>query len=205
MIKMNWNEFVQDILIPGVSILEKIVRPLLVYAFLLVGLRLAGRRELAQLNSFDFVVLLMLSNTVQNAIIGNDNSVTGGFIGAAVLLLVNGVLVRFLSQHPKWSRIFEGEAVYLIKGGWLDRKELERQSISQEELETLVRKQGLDNLAEVQDAVLETSGAITLKTQKPGDNMLLTQHEAHLKRIEAQLELLMNQQKQLLAHLQKTK
>src|ERR1700755_733338 len=88
---------------------EKILRPILVYAFLIIGLRLAGKRELAQLNPFDLVVLLTLSNTVQNAIIGDDNTVTGGVIGATTLLLVNYVLVRFISRHEKLERFIEGD------------------------------------------------------------------------------------------------
>src|SRR4029450_8248009 len=91
-------------------VLEKALRPILVYAFLVVGLRLAGKRELAQLNPFDLVVLLTLSHTVQNAIIGDDNTVTGGVIGAATLLLVNWAVVRFLFTHPAWDRIVEGDA-----------------------------------------------------------------------------------------------
>src|SRR5512132_1763681 len=90
--------------------LEKILRPILVYLFLVVSLRLAGKRELAQLNPFDLVVLLTLSNTVQNAIIGNDNSVTGGIVGATTLLVVNYVVVRFLYSHEKLDRMVEGGA-----------------------------------------------------------------------------------------------
>src|SRR5206468_8321525 len=100
----------RDILHPDVSILEKIIRPILVYLFLIVGLRLAGKRELAQLNAFDLVVLLTISNTVQNAIIGNDNSVIGGFIGATTLLVVNYIVVRFLFSHEKLDRLIEGDA-----------------------------------------------------------------------------------------------
>src|SRR4029077_6423255 len=100
-----------------ISILEKILRPILVYAFLIVGLRLAGKRELAQLNPFDLVVLLTLSNTVQNAIIGDDNSVTGGIIGASTLLLVNYVLVRFVSRHERVERFIEGDSRILIENG----------------------------------------------------------------------------------------
>src|SRR5213078_4838268 len=84
-----------------VPVLEKIVRPILVYLFLIIGLRLAGKRELAQLNPFDLIVLLTLSNTVQNAIIGNDNSVVGGVIGATTLLAVNYFVVRFLYSHER--------------------------------------------------------------------------------------------------------
>src|SRR5438477_386505 len=82
--------------VPDVSLAEKVVRTILVYLFLVFGLRLAGKREMSQLNSFDLVVLLLLANTVQNAIIGNDNSLVGGVFGAAVLLAVNTLLVRTL-------------------------------------------------------------------------------------------------------------
>src|ERR1700759_1472989 len=100
--------FWKDILQPDISILEKIVRPILVYVFLIVGLRLAGKRELAQLNPFDLVVLLTLSNTVQNSIIGNDNSVLGGVMGATTLLAVNYFVVRFLYDHEKLESLIEG-------------------------------------------------------------------------------------------------
>src|ERR1700710_929126 len=99
----------------SVPIAEKILRPVLVDAFLIVGLRLAGKRELAQLNPFDLVVLLTLSNTVQNAIIGEDNSVIGGIIGATTLLFVNYVLVRFVSRHESLERLVEGDPDVLIE------------------------------------------------------------------------------------------
>src|SRR3954463_12737238 len=99
----------RDMFILGLPIVEKVIRPILVYAFLVVSLRLAGKRELAQLNPFDFIVLLTLSNTVQNAIIGNDNSVTGGMIGAVTLLVTNYVVVRFFYRHERFERFVEGE------------------------------------------------------------------------------------------------
>ena len=105
----------QDMFRLGVPVAEKILRPILVYIFLIVGLRLAGKRELAQLNPFDLVVLLTLSNTVQNAIIGEDNSVIGGVIGASTLLFVNYVLVRFLSRHETLERLVEGEPRVLME------------------------------------------------------------------------------------------
>src|SRR5260370_16926577 len=89
-------------------IVEKILRPVFVYVFLIVGLRLSGKRELVQLNPFDLVVLLTLSNTVQNAIIGDDNSVTGGIIGATSLLVINYLVVRFLYKHPALDQFIEG-------------------------------------------------------------------------------------------------
>src|SRR5881394_1744474 len=107
----------QDMFVLGVPLVEKILRPVLVYIFLVVGLRLAGKRELAQLNPFDLVVLMTLSNAVQNAIIGNDNSVVGGFIGAGTLLLVNYMVVRFLYSHEKLDRLVEGDADVLMENG----------------------------------------------------------------------------------------
>src|SRR3954469_5710744 len=101
----------------GAPLAEKVLRPIVVYAFLIVALRLAGKRELAQLNPFDLVVLLTLSNTVQNAIIGNDNSITGGVIGAISLLTANHLVVRYLYGHERLDRVVEGDPVVLIDNG----------------------------------------------------------------------------------------
>src|ERR1700682_2348175 len=98
----------RDMFVLGGPILEKILRPVIVYIFLIVGLRLSGKRELAQLNPFDLIVLLTLSNAVQNAIIGHDNTVTGGIIGAATLLIVNHLVVRYLYGHERLDRLVEG-------------------------------------------------------------------------------------------------
>src|SRR3979409_1934118 len=101
----------------NVPILEKILRPILVYFFLILLLRVFGKRELAQLNPFDLVVLLSLSNPVQNAIIGSDNSVAGGFIGAFTLLATNYMVVRFLFRHRRLDQLLEGRATTLIRDG----------------------------------------------------------------------------------------
>src|SRR4249919_3373600 len=101
----------------GVPVLEKIMRPIVIYLFLILSLRLAGKRELAQLNPFDLVVLLTISNTVQNAIIGEDNSVTGGVVGAATLLVVNYGVVKFLYTHEKIDRVIEDDQCVLIENG----------------------------------------------------------------------------------------
>jgi hypothetical protein len=106
-----------DLFIPGEPILAKILRPVIVYGFLVVGLRLAGKRELAQLNPFDLIVLLTLSNTVQNAIIGNDNSVTGGLIGAVSLLVLNYGVVRFLHRHERLDRLFGSRRAHRGRAG----------------------------------------------------------------------------------------
>src|SRR6478672_9761322 len=125
---------VHDMFALPLPIVEKMLRPIVVYFFLIALLRLAGKRELAQLNPFDLVVLLTLSNTVQNAIIGEDNSVTGGVIGATTLLLVNYVLVRFVSRHETLERFVEGDPDVLIENGKLKHDCLTKEAITVGEL-----------------------------------------------------------------------
>jgi uncharacterized membrane protein YcaP (DUF421 family) len=156
-----------NLFVPELSVAEKVLRPMLVYAFLVVAVRLAGRRELAQLNSFDLVVLMMLANTVQNATIGNDNSMIGGLIGVSALLLINYVVVRFLYRYPAVDRLLEGSPVELIRGGRVLSEPLKREAITEEELMEAVRKQGLASAAEVDRAVLETGGAISIVARQP--------------------------------------
>jgi len=151
----------------GLPVLEKILRPIIVYAVLIVGLRLAGKRELAQLNPFDLVVLLTLSNTVQNAIIGNDTSVTGGIIGAATLLLINYLVVRFLYGHKEIEQLVEGDADALIENGQIKMDRLEEEVVTLAELEAAAHRQGFASLEEVERAVLEPGGTITFIGQKP--------------------------------------
>src|SRR5438270_8427592 len=123
------NQFWSDILTPGIPVTEKLVRTIIVYFFLIFGLRLAGKRELSQLNPFDLVVLLLLSNTVQNAIIGNDNSLVGGLAGAGALLIINAVVVRLLYHYGKLDAI-EGKPDNLIRNGRILRHHLERELIT---------------------------------------------------------------------------
>jgi uncharacterized membrane protein YcaP (DUF421 family) len=172
-----------DMLHLGVPLLEKILRPILVYAFLVVGLRLAGKRELAQLNAFDLVVLLTLSNTVQNAIIGDDNSVSGGVIGATTLLVVNYVVVRFLYGHQRLDQLVEGAATVLIDHGQIQHQQLKRELITMVELETAAHKQGLGSLDEVERAVIETGGTISFTAKKPSAES--TRHDEVLARLDA--------------------
>jgi uncharacterized membrane protein YcaP (DUF421 family) len=167
----------------GLPVAEKVVRPVLVYAFLVVGLRLAGKRELALLNPFDLIVLLTLSNTVQNAIIGDDNSVTGGLIGAASLLAINYLVVRFLFRHESLDRLVEGDADVLIEDGVVRNDRLEAELITRTELESAARKQGFESLDEVQRAVLEPGGSVTFVARKPTAES--TRHEELLARLDA--------------------
>ncbi len=156
----------------GVPVAEKMLRPVVVYAFLVVGLRLAGKRELAQLNPFDLIVLLTLSNTVQNAIIGDDNSVTGGLLGAATLLGVNALVVRFLYRHEQLERLVEGEPDVLIENGKIRFDHLKTELITLPELESAAHKQGFASLDEVDRAVLEPGGTVSFIGKKPGPEAL---------------------------------
>jgi uncharacterized membrane protein YcaP (DUF421 family) len=171
-----------NMFVPELSVAEKIIRPVLVYLFLVVVVRLAGRRELAQLNSFDLVVLLMLANTVQNATIGNDNSMVGGLIGVSALLLTNFLVVRFLYSHPKVDRLLEGSPTPLIRDGHVIRENLAKENITEDELMEAVRKQGLGSAGEVAEAVLETGGAISVVPRKP------TPAEVRIRHLEGKLD-----------------
>src|ERR1043166_2399011 len=151
---MVWS----DLFVPGVPLLEKIVRPLIVYGALLILIRMFGKRELAQLNPYDLIVLLTISNTVQNAIIGNDNSITGGVIGALVLMAFNFVVAKFLYHHEKINHIVEGDAIVLVDNGRVIKDALDRELITVPELESVAHRQGFETLAEVQRCILEPGG-----------------------------------------------
>lgn len=156
-----------DMFILGLPVAEKILRPAIVYLFLIVGLRLAGKRELAQLNPFDLVVLLTISNTVQNAIIGDDNTVTGGLIGAATLLALNYAVVRFLFDHQNLDRIVQGDPDWLINHGELCEDRLRAELITRNELEAAAHKQGFSSLEEIDCAILDPGGSISFFAKKP--------------------------------------
>ena len=157
----------KDMFVMGLPLLEKILRPVIVYAFLVVSLRLSGKRELVQLNPFDLVVLLTLSNTVQNAIIGEDNSVLGGLIGAASLLVTNYLVVRFLYDHSKLDQLVEGRADVLIENGKVRTQHLKKELITMPQLEAAARKQGFSSLSEVEQCILEPGGTLTFLGKRP--------------------------------------
>lgn len=151
----------------GLPVAEKILRPVIVYLCLIVFLRLFGKRELAQLNPFDLVVLLSLSNTVQNAIIGDDNSITGGIIGAFSLLAINWLLMRFLFHAPKLNQALQGSETVLIRDGIVDREAMRRETLTDLELTGVLHRQGFDNASEVTLGVLEPNGTFYLEGTKP--------------------------------------
>jgi uncharacterized membrane protein YcaP (DUF421 family) len=170
----------------GLPIAEKILRPIVVYAFLVISLRLSGKRELVQLNPFDLVVLLTLSNTVQNAIIGDDNSVSGGIIGATSLLAVNYLVVRFLYNHRKLDQLVEGRADVLIDDGKVRTDHLKRELITMQQLSAAARKQGFDDLSDVRQCVLEPGGTLTFIARKPDTEDV--RHQEVMRRFEMVIE-----------------
>ena len=180
------HEIWKDMFVLALPILEKILRPIIVYGFLIIGLRLSGKRELVQLNPFDLVVLLTLSNTVQNAIIGDDNSVTGGIIGATSLLLINYLVVRFLYDHRKLDQVVEGSPDILIENGKVHEHRLKKELITKEELAAAARKQGFDSLSEVQQCVLEPGGTLSFTARKPDTEDI--RHQELLKKFDALTE-----------------
>jgi uncharacterized membrane protein YcaP (DUF421 family) len=157
----------KDMFVLGIPLLEKILRPIFIYAFLVISLRLSGKRELVQLNPFDLVVLLTLSNTVQNAIIGDDNTVLGGIIGATSLLVTNFLVVRFLYGHRKLDQLVEGRADILIENGKVRPQHLKTELITMAQLQAAARKQGFNSLSEVDQCVLEPGGTLTFLGKKP--------------------------------------
>ena len=177
------NKILVDMFALSLPWLEKILRPVIIYLFLVVGLRVAGKRELAQLNPFDLVVLLTLSNTVQNAIIGDDTTVTGGIIGAISLLAMNYLVVRLIYGHKKAEEVFEGNPDALIKNGKINRARLKGELITEAELETAAQKQGIASLADVESAVLEPSGSIIFVNKVPSAEIV--RHQELLSRIDS--------------------
>ena len=156
----------RDILQLDVPVLEKFVRPVLIYVFLAVALRLAGKRELAQLNSLDFVVLLAVANAVQNSIIGEDDSVTGGVLGASALFVLNGVLAVLLFRRPTLRRFAEGTPRTLISMGVVDHEALRKERLTEDQLMAAIATQGAGGLDDVEEAVLVPNGTIVTRMKE---------------------------------------
>ncbi|HUO51435.1 MAG TPA: YetF domain-containing protein [Gemmatimonadaceae bacterium] len=183
------HELWQTLTHADIGLAEKVGRTLVVYIFLLVGLRLGGKRELGMLNPFDLVVLLVLSNTLQNAIIGPDNSLLGGLIGASVLLALNYAVVKYLYRHPHLDRIVEGEALELVRDGRILEKNMHKELITVEELKSRARLQGIEDLRTVKCARIEVGGALTFVQAHPtSEESFDGEMRRRLERIERLLE-----------------
>ncbi len=154
---------------PELPVVEKILRPAVVYFFLLLGLRLTGKRQLGQMSSFDLVVLLMISNVLQNAMIGADNSVLGGCIGAATILTLNYAVNRLAFSNKRMERWLEGAPTLLIHNGRVLEQNLRRELLTRDELMAALRRQGILAIEDVRVALLEETGAITAVRKATGE------------------------------------
>jgi uncharacterized membrane protein YcaP (DUF421 family) len=154
---------VHDLFHMGIPVGEKVIRTVGVYVALLVLLRLGGKRDLAQLNSFDLVVVLLLSNVVQNAIIGSDNSLLGGVIGAVVLIAVNSAVVRATRATPMVERIFDGAPTTLVADGKFDDHAIRKEGLRRADVEAALRRQNANNVEEIQRLTLDPGGALIVE------------------------------------------
>jgi len=145
-----------------IPLAEKILRTVLVYALIALLFRVAGKRGLANLNTFDFVVIFLLSNVVQNAVIGNDTSLTGGIVGAVTLVAVNQVVTRAVASNARAARLFDGQATTVIREGHLVGRALRHLGLRRSELDHAVRMQNGDNIAQVERGSLEPGGQLVL-------------------------------------------
>ena len=139
-----------------------ILRTLAVYGVVLVGLRLAGKREMGQMTVFDLVVLLLIANAVQNAMVGPDTSLLGGIVGAIVLLLLNAIVARLNLRWPRLRRLVEGSPTLLVFHGEVVASHLRREGLDEETLMAALRERGLADLSQVDMAVLEIDGSISV-------------------------------------------
>jgi len=143
------------------------MRSAIVYVFAVVALRVAGKRELSQVSTFDLVVLLFFSNILQNAVIGDDNSITGGIVGAATFLGMNYIVVRLIYNHERVDELIEGRSTELIKDGEILWSNLRRELVTVEELMISCHKQGIRDIQEVDQALLEPGGSISVFPKRP--------------------------------------
>jgi uncharacterized membrane protein YcaP (DUF421 family) len=148
--------------IPDIPVSEKIIRSVVIYLFILIAFRFTGKRQVGQLTPFDLVLLLIISNVVQNAIIGNDNSLGGGIIGAVTILALNYLVVGIAYRFKGMRRLMAGEPTLLVHNGKIFKDRMERERITMEDLEASLRKNGLVGVENVRYAVLEENGQISV-------------------------------------------
>jgi uncharacterized membrane protein YcaP (DUF421 family) len=155
-------QHLHDLLVPSVPLWTLILRTAIVYIAVLMLLRLSGKRQVANLGTSELVALLLISNAVQNAMNGGDNSLTGGLVLAGVLMVMSFILAALTYFSRDWERFIQGRPTLLIHHGILQRHNLRRELLNVRELRAQLRKQGIQNIAEVEEAVLESDGYISV-------------------------------------------
>jgi uncharacterized membrane protein YcaP (DUF421 family) len=171
----------------GIPIAEKVVRTVVVYFAIVILLRVFGKRELAQLNSFDLVVLLLLSNVVQNAIIGPDNTLVGGIVGAVTLLGINAIVVRVVRRNPELDNLFEGHQTVIVEHGRLDERAVMRLGLRRGDVLNALRRQGATDLDQVRRASIFPGGAIVVDFEAGAEPA----SHADLRRVEEKIDRLL--------------
>jgi uncharacterized membrane protein YcaP (DUF421 family) len=156
-----------NILVPDISIAEKLLRSVAVYTFLLIAFRLCGKRQLGQLSAFDLVVLLIISNVVQNAVIGNDNSLGGGLIGATTILLLNLLVAYVTFRFRRADRVIEHSPTVLVRHGRILRDNLRRERLGPRDLRAALRHHGVVSIRDIRYAFLEEDGHVSVITGRP--------------------------------------
>jgi len=154
----QWHEILVQQLTWG----EKMIRPFLVYLFLLIAFRIAGKRQIGQMGLFDFVIALLISNVVQNAMIGDDNSILGALAGAVVIMALSAGMDRLTAQSPGAQDKIEEKPTLLMHKGKILEDRLKAESLSNEELLAGLRREGVACLEEVRYAILEANGSISV-------------------------------------------
>jgi uncharacterized membrane protein YcaP (DUF421 family) len=167
-----------DLFVPDISLLEKSVRAFLVFVFLVAALRLGGKRELGQINVLDLAVLLLVSNALQNAMIGPDNSLIGGIVGATTLFLANYLFVRLVFRSRTARHLLEGSPRVLVEHGRVLRTALRRESISEQELRSAALERGFGRLEDVDLMVLEPNGHLAIMKTETAREWRRTHDEA---------------------------
>jgi uncharacterized membrane protein YcaP (DUF421 family) len=144
------------------TLLEIVLRTAIIYAIILIGIRLAGKREVGQMTPFDLVLLLLLSNAVQNGMTGPDTSLTGGIVAAATLLLLNTSVTRLVYKNMKVRKMVEGTPTLLIRHGKIIHEHLAKEMVSADALTQALREHGVASVSDVSVAVLEIDGSISV-------------------------------------------
>ena len=137
-------------------------KSLAVYLFIVLAIRIFGKKELTQLSVLDLVFILLISNVVQNAMVGSNDTLLGGLVGASSLFIINFILNKLFFKSKKLSEFFEGDPLMLIYHGKLLKQHLDKADISTEEIEAAVREHGVENISDVDLAILETDGNISI-------------------------------------------
>lgn len=158
---------IHDLFGMGVPPLEKVVRTIAVYVGILLIIRIAGKRLMAQMNSLDLVVVLLLSNVVQNAVIGDDSSLAGGLLGAVVLVVVNSLLDRLAQVFPVLDRVLNGRSTEVVHEGKVNDAALVRLGMTRQELVNALQQQGVEEVVDVETAHMEPGGTLTVRA-RPG-------------------------------------